>query len=508
MLVQGWLPLPAQEWTTVAVSKRGVSPAARDIVPPMAFAVVVLLLLSTPAALAAELVWDRFRGPNGTGVSPETNIPEEFGPDTNVVWKTPLPEGLSSPVFGKDGIFLTGIDGEKLVTLSLDRSTGRIQWRREIVRQRSGILRAPNNAASPSAATDGENVFTFFQDFGLAAYGPDGNQLWRVPLGPFNTPMGLAASPVYVDGKIIQVCDSETDSFMLAIDAATGEVVWRNERPYSLRGFSTPVVYQPDKGGVQLLVPGSYEFSAYDVATGEKVWWVEGLTWQMKPTPVLDGEGYAYVLGWAGSADLGQQEEVQPFEEVLSSLDQNGDGKLSAEEVVELFGRKVSNGLDSYDLDNSGYMEKRDWEHHRRKRRAVNAVRKIKLGGKGDMTEGAVQWLHYKTLPNVPSPLLYDGIVYLTKDGGVMTALSAEDGSVLKQGRLREAMGRYFASPVAADGKVYAADEEGQVSVISPGEEWSVIRTNSMGEAVYATPVIMDGRLFIRTESALYCFAE
>ena len=441
----------------------------------MAYRLALLMAASVLLSSASELVWDRFRGPNGAGVSAEVGIPEEFGPKTNVVWKTPLPEGLSSPVFGADSIFLTGFDGDKLITFSLDRSTGRIKWRREIVRERAGQLRKPNNPASPSVATDGQSVFAFFQDFGLVAYGPDGNELWRRPLGPFNNPMGLGTSPVYVAGKVIQICDSETDSFMLAVDASTGETVWRNERPFSLRGFSTPVVYQPDEGGVQVLVAGSYELSAYDVGSGEKVWWVEGLTWQLKPTPVLDDQG---------------------------------DARLSAAELSEHFGKKVSGGLGSYDLDNSGYMELRDWEHHRRKRRAVNAVRKIRLGGKGDVTEGAVQWLYYKSLPNVPSPLLYDGVVYLTKDGGIMTALSADDGSVLKQARLREAMGRYFASPVAADGKIFAADETGQISVVKPGPEWEVIRTNAMGEEIYATPVIMDGRLFVRTAKALYCFAD
>ena len=474
----------------------------------MRLSLACLSLLAISALPAAELAWDRFRGPNGSGVSGESGIPGEFGPERNVVWRTALPPGLSSPVFGRDSIFLTGFEGEKLITFSLDRETGRIQWRREILRERAGKLRKPNDPAAPSVATDGSNAFAFFQDFGMVAYGPDGNELWRLPLGPFNNPMGMGASPVYVDGKVIQVCDSETDSFMVAVDAVTGKVAWRNERPYSLRGFSTPVVYEPDGGDVQVMVAGSYELSAYEVATGEKVWWVEGLTWQLKPTPVLDGDGFAYVLGWAGNADFGQQEEVPPFKQALAEWDADEDGRLSAAEVQVLFGRKVRNGLDSYDLDNSGFMEQRDWDHHRRKRRAVNAVRKIRLGGRGDMTEGAVQWLHYKTLPNVPSPLLHAGIVYLIKDGGIMTALDAADGSVLKQGRLREAMGRYYSSPVAADGKIYAADEDGQISVIQPGAEWSVTRTIAMGEEIYATPVVTDGRLFVRTQAALYCFDE
>ncbi len=470
--------------------------------------VCIVAALTVAGAAAGEAVWDRFRGPNGSGVSTESGIPEDFGPETNLVWKTDLPDGLSSPVFARDSVLLTGFEGDMLQTFALDRRTGRIQWRREVKRDRSGKLRRPNNPASPSAATDGSNAFVFFQDFGMLAYGPDGNELWRIPLGPFNNPMGMGASPVYVDGRVIQVCDSETGSFIFAVDAATGATAWRKDRPYALRGFSTPVVYHPESGGTQILVAGSYELSAYDVASGEKVWWVEGLTWQLKPTPVMDDEGYAYVLGWAGNADLGSQEEVEPFAEALAAMDADGDGRLSAAEVSERFGRRVRNGLDSYDLDTSGYMEERDWEHHRRKRLAVNAVRKIRLGGKGDMTEGAVQWLHYKTLPNVPSPLLFDGVVYLVKDGGLLTALSAADGSVLKQGRVREGIGRYFASPVAADGKVYIASETGEVSVLSPGAEWSVIRTNSMGEEIYATPVVMDGRLFIRTSKALYCFAD
>lgn len=464
------------------------------------------VLVSTAGGLVAEPAWDRFRGPNGSGLAADAAIPEEFGPETNVAWRTPLPPGVSSPVFGRTSIFLTGFEGDKLITFSLDRATGRIQWRREIRRERAGRVREPNDPASPSVATDGENAFVFFQDFGLVAYGPDGNELWRLPLGPFNNPMGLGASPVLVDGKVIQVCDSETESYMVAVDAETGEVAWRKERPYSLRGFSTPVVHRDESGDLQLLVAGSYELTAYDVGSGERVWWVEGLTWQLKPTPVLDDEGHAYVLGWAGSADLGQQEEVQPFDAVLEELDADGDGRLAVAEVRDLFGRKVRNGLGSYDLDKSGYMERRDWEHHRRKRRSVNAVRKIKLGGAGDMTEGAVQWLHYKSLPNVPSPLLHDGVLYLIKDGGILTALNAADGAVLKQGRLRDAMGRYFSSPVAADGKVYFADETGEVTVLRPGADWSVLRTVSMGEGIYSTPAVADGRLFIRTQTALYCF--
>ena len=463
------------------------------------------LTISLSAAFLTAGDWSRFRGPNGTGVADDTGLPVEFGPDKNVVWKTELPPGHSSPVFGDEAIFLTGWEGESLFTFALDRQTGRILWRREIVRRRKGELHETNSAASPSAATDGKNVYVFFQDVGMISYGPDGNERWRLPLGPFNNPMGMATSPIVAEGLVIQICDSETNSFMLAVEKDSGRVAWRNERSFVTRGFSTPVLYDPKDGsGLQVLVAGSYELIAYSVATGDRVWWVRGLTWQLKPTPVMD-EDTIYILCWAGQADLGQQQDVPPFEEALKLHDKNGDGKITQEEAPE---PAMQKGWNSYDLDLDGHMNKRDWHHYRAKRSSVNAVNAIRLGGKGDMTEGAFRWRYYKTLPNVPSPLLYRNVLYLVKDGGIVTALDAQSGEVLKQGRLRSALEKYFSAPVAADGKVYMMSQAGKVSVLKPGAEWEVMRTNELGHDAYATPAIVDGKLYIRTDWGLYCFAE
>ncbi len=471
----------------------------------------ILLVLAAAATLCSTIFaapnWSRFRGPNGSGVSDETGIPEEFGPDTNVVWKTSLPEGNSSPVFGDDSIFVTGFDGDKLFTISMDRETGRVKWRREIQRDRSGELREPNNPASPSPVTDGRNVYVFFQDFGLLGYGPDGNEIWRVELGPFNNPMGLGASPVLADGKIIQVCDSETGSFILAVDQRTGKQLWRKDRPFALRGFSTPILWQPPQGNLQLLIAGSYELKAYDVDSGDVVWFVRSLTWQLKPTPVMDDDT-VYVLGWAGSADLGQQEDVPDFAAVLAEYDVNQDGKLQQPEAVSAVGRAAEGDWVGVDLDRSGALEERDWEHLRRKKSVVNAVQAIKLGGSGDMTDSAIKWRYYKTLPNVPSPLLLGDVLYLVKDGGIVTALDKHTGEITKQGRLRDALDRYFASPVAADGKIFMSSELGKVTVLDPGPQWEIRRVNDMGEEIWATPVIADGKLYVRTKSLLYCFDD
>ncbi len=464
--------------------------------------ICLALLASLRATAAAD--WSQFRGPNASGVSADTGLPVEFGPEKNVIWKTALPQGHSSPVFGNDSIFVTAVEAKKLFVISLDRATGRIQWRREVPRPRAQKLHDNNNPASPSPVTDGKNVYAFFTDFGLISFGPDGNERWRRQLGPFNNPFGMGASPVLAGDKVLMVCDSETGSFFVAVDKNNGSLKWRVERPDATRGFATPLLYQPAEGPLQVIVTGAYRVTAYSVETGEAVWWTGGLTWQLKPTPVL-GRDTIYVLGWAGGADTGQQEDVPPFEEVLKKWDANGDGKLSKGEIPD---QKITNNWAETDLDGDGFLDERDWRFYRSKRSAQNGVNAFRLGGRGDMTDKSLRWRYTKSLPNVPSPLLYQDVLYLVKEGGILTALDPATGEVLKQARLAGAPGYYYSSPVAADGKLFAVSEEGKVSVIKPGAQWEILAVNNMDDECHATPALVDGRIYIRTHSALYCFGN
>jgi outer membrane protein assembly factor BamB len=445
--------------------------------------------------------WPAFRGANATGVSGAKDLPTDFGPGKNVVWKTRLPAGHSSPVIHGDRIWLTGFDEDHLYVISLDRATGRILWRREIVRPRKQELHKSNSPASPSVATDGRgNSFAFFTDFGLISHGPDGEERWRLPLGPFNNPFGMGASPVYADGMVLQNCDAETGSFLIAVDAASGKQIWRRERPDASRGFSTPVLWRD-----QLLVAGTNRLVAYNIKTGEEVWYVRGLTWQLKPTPALHGDT-AYVLGLAGGADQGNQEELPAYADILRVLDTDKNGKVEKAELTE---PRMQKDFAEADLDRDGALGERDWEFYRGKRRAVNSVMAVKLGGSGDMTERNVLWRYYKSLPNVPSPLYYNGVVYLMKEGGILTALDASNGHVLKQGRLPGALDYYYASPVAADGKLFATSQEGHITVVeATGAGWEAITRNDMDDECFATPALVDGRIYVRTRSALYCFGK
>jgi outer membrane protein assembly factor BamB len=136
--------------------------------------------------------------------------------------------------------------------------------------------------------SDGKNVFAFFAELGLIAYGPSGNELWRVPLGPFNSFYGMAGSPVLAGNTLVQVCDHRTNSFIVAVDSRGGKVLWNKPRQ-NFEAYSTPLIYKPRNGPTQILVPGSGSSSldAYSLDTGERLWWVAKMGNYPKWVPVL-----------------------------------------------------------------------------------------------------------------------------------------------------------------------------------------------------------------------------
>ncbi|MBL8213375.1 MAG: PQQ-binding-like beta-propeller repeat protein [Bryobacterales bacterium] len=460
-------------------------------------------ILTLPA-FAAD--WPSFRGPNATGIQETTNLPSEFGPTTNVLWKTALPPGNSSPAIAGNRIYLTAHEGDKLLTFAVDRATGRILWRREAPRPRQQEIERPaNGPASATPATDGSRVFVFFQDFGLLAYGPDGNELWRIPIGPLNNPFGHGASPVLAGNTLLMNVDQDTDSFLLAVDKNTGKTLWRTPRPHAQRGYATPVLWKAPDGAEQVLVAGSYRLSAYDVRSGKELWWIRRLPWQVKPTPVVAGD-MVFFTTYSAESEPGDQENVPPFAEALSKYDGNKDGKLAKDEIPD---KKIQARFAEYlDLDNTGFLEERDWRQLQERRQGENALRAYRLGGSGDVTDSNFLWKISKTLPNVPSPLFYRDVLYMLKEGGIFTSYDPKTGAVQKQARLTGALSQYFASPVAADGKIFVVGEDGKAAVIQAGADWQLLRVNDMEEGMKATPALLDGKIYLRTTNSLYCFVQ
>jgi outer membrane protein assembly factor BamB len=486
----------------------------RKLSLPIFTAAVVLGVLAVSAS-----DWPRFRGPNGSGVNETAGLPTEFGPSKNLVWRTPLPNGYSSPILVGDRIYLTGYEGEKrvtkkgyvvhdhekLLTFALDRTTGKILWRREAPLERTETLDVRNSPASPTPVSDGKNLFVFFGDYGLVSYGLDGNERWRAPMGPFSNVYGIGVSPVLVDDKIILVVDQSGGSYIAAFGQNDGKQRWKVARPEALSGHSTPSIMRDANGKSLIVAPASFRMDVYSADTGEIVWFMHGLASEMKSVPIIDGDTI-YINGYnTPENDPGRQVAVAPFEEVLKKYDANHDGKISIDEAPD---QRTKTYFSYMDLDGDGGLDAYEWKMFAASMAAENSLMAVKAQGKGDMTGTAVKWKYGRAIPQLPSLVVYRGVVYMINDGGVLTTLNAQTGEVLKQARLRNVSDKYFASPVAADGKVYIAANSGVVSVLKAGGDQEVLAANNLDEDIHATPAIADGRIFIRTVAALYCFGE
>jgi outer membrane protein assembly factor BamB len=476
---------------------------------------VVAVCLSGSSVFAQN--WDQFRGPNGEGVSAATGLPSEFGPQKNVAWKTELPPGHSSPVLTRDRIFVTAHSKEqnhKLFVIALDRKSGKILWQREVPKSRDGRLQNVNGPASPSPVTDGTNVYAFFQEFGLVSFDAAGKQRWTVPLGPFNMFYGFGASPILVDDKIILPVDQDDpSSYLIAINKNTGKVVWKVDRPVVISGYSTPIVYQPKQGPKQVVIPESFQLSAYSVADGKRVWWVRGLACEMKSIASHDSE-YLYINGWGFPQNQpGQQVATISWDEALPKYDKDNDKQIAKSELPTGQGRPpmermLTGAFEAFDTNRDEKLNAKDWEVFRAMMASENGLLAIKMGGEGDQTASAIRWRYQKPVPQVPSTLLYKGVLYMINDSGILISFDPATGNIIKQGRLHGAIDKYFASPVAADDKVYLIGQGGQVSVLKAMGEWEVLGVNELDDEVYSTPAIADGHIYIRTRSALYAFGK
>jgi outer membrane protein assembly factor BamB len=463
-------------------------------------ATALLLLFTSAAADTPDPEgWSRFRGPNGSGVSTTTRLPSEFGPDKNVVWKTELPFGHSSPALTRERIFLTAARGERLVTICLDRRSGKILWEREAPRSRVEKLDTRNGPAGPTPATDGTNVYVFFADFGLLSYDGEGRERWRVPLGPFNNLYGMGASPVLVDDTVVLACDQNTDSFIIAVAQRDGRVHWKTSRPEAHSGHSTPILYKPAGGATQIIVPGSFLVTAYAAGSGEKLWWVGGLSFELKSTPVVSGDTL-FINGFGTPQNQpGAHPEIPSFAEIAKQY-ADTEGKVT---FANLPDGKARSWID---LDANGEVSVGEWDYYKAAMASDNGMLAIRLGGRGDMTGANVRWKYHKAVPQLPSPLVYRNVLYMVNDGGIVTTLNPETGAEMGQGRLKGAIDRYYASPVAADGKVFMLSETGKIAVLEPGGGLEPVVVNDLGDDIYATPAISDARMYVRTRGWLYCF--
>jgi outer membrane protein assembly factor BamB len=462
-----------------------------------AFVVCCLLLFITAERVDAQ--WSRFRGPNGSGVDSSAGYPVEFSPTKNVAWKTAVPFGQSSPVVVGSRLFGTASEGERLITFCLDARTGRELWRREVRRERAQTAYKANDPASPTPTADENGVVAFFAEFGMVSYDNDGQERWTHRLGPFKNFYGMAGSPIIDGGMVVLVCDQLSGSFVIALDRLNGRLRWKTERTGISIGWSTPMVFRPDPTRADLIVLGTTRLDAYDLSSGARRWWLPVASAGALGTPVAHGD--TLMISTLGS----NEPMMSTFASALATYDKDKDGRLSKDEfradpdLGEHFGW--------IDENDDGFIDAKEWDTARSLGLGDWGAIAVRPGNaRGQLEAGAIRWRLQKNVPYIPAPLLYQGVYYMVKTGGIITSLDPATGRILKEGRSHGAIGEYYASPVAADGKVFIASTEGKISVLKAGAQWEVLAVNDIDDEVNATPALSDGRLYVRTRATLYCF--
>lgn len=415
--------------------------------------------------------WPQWRGPFFNGSADEKDLPSQWSKTENVAWAADLPgEAASTPVVSGDRVYLSGVDSTRdvLQAVAFDRAGGNLLWSHDVAK---GIRRDQRSTfASSSPVTDGKIAVFFFGNGDVACFDAEGRQRWTRNLqkdyGPFAFLWTFSSSPLLYDGKLyLQVLqrdvavgdrglrDQENESYLLAVDPQTGKTLWRHVRPSravaeSREAFTTPVPLEHN-GRKELLLVGGDVVSGHDPATGSELWrWG---TWN--------------------------PDRIGHWRQVVSPVAGNGVILVCAP-----------------------------------KREPIYAV---KAGGKGTLDDNSLAWVSRESRDvssDVPTPAFYDGDFFVLSD--VRKSLSrVEPGTgrvkwtVATPGRVK-----YEASPLAADGKVYLIDFNGQVAIIGAADG-KLLRVIPMdepkgGEVVRSSIIASRGQLYIRTTRKLYCIGK
>ena len=457
-------------------------------------------------AFAAEPEWPQFRGPGATGVAANgATPPTQFGPQKNVKWATTVPGGASSPVIAGNSIYLTGFDDGKLYTLGYDRTTGRERWRSLApAKDIEKYHKVEGSPAASSCATDGTVVVSYFGSAGLFAYDTDGKELWKFELGTAKTGFnfGTGVSPVVVDGKVILARDLKEDSRLIVVDAKSGSLVWDVKRTTFPTSWSTPAVWDTPNGK-QVVLPGYGRMAAYDLATGKEVWTASGMPSACCTSPFVS-EGMLIFGGWSPGEDF----KLPPLADILANgVDADGDGRLSKKEAEKSF---IKDFFDNNDTNGDGFITKDEWDAANKfMANCVNSAFAVKPGGTGDVSKSHVIWrtTNKKVLPYVPTGVVSDGVFYLIKDGGLLSAYDAKTGKPVYEGERVGSGGQYYSSLIVANGHLYLTALNGDTHVVKTGEVPEVVFRGKLNERTAATPAVVGDTLYVRTATKLYAFA-
>jgi outer membrane protein assembly factor BamB len=408
---------------------------------------LALSLVFSALGLADAGDWPRFRGPNGTGIVADKDVPVKWT-DDNILWKTQLPGiGHSSPIVHGGRVFVQSAskDGKQRWLLCLDAVKGDILWKTpaEGNRARKHNL---NSFASSTPATDGQRVYAAFWDgtnIHLGAFDiKDGKPIWQKDLGSFVSQHGFGHSPMVVDGKVILANDQDGSAHLLAFDAKSGDKLWETERKAFRTCYSTPLVHVKPNGDKELIVASTAGITGYNPADGKANWWYNwkfrGMALRTVGSPIVAGN---------------------------LAIATSGDGRGDRDVIA------------------------------------------VKLGGKGEVSADHLAWQNRKPypFPYVPCLLAHGDYLYSVHDKGVASCHVAATGEEVWKERLDTG---FTASPILVAGKVYAVANNGTVYVFAAEPKFKKLAENALGESVSSTPAVADNRLYVRGDKHLFCIGK
>lgn len=423
--------------------------------------ILVAAFAATPAGSATLSAndWPQWRGPHFNGVTNVKDAPVEWSKEKNVAWRLPLPGSAgATPVISKDRIFLTSVDGEDLLLICVG-TDGKERWRQIVGRGNKEARGDEGNSASPSPVTDGQHVWSFMGSGDLGCYTVEGQKVWNFNLqerfGKFDIQFGMSTTPVLHNGRLFfQLIhgsmsreNAAEPAIVVALDAATGETIWNVPRKTGAvqenkHSYASAILYDYD--GLTLLITHGSDYTiAYDPQDGKEVWRLGNYNPQSSP-------GFNPYLRFVASPGVGPGIVVCPTA----------------------------------------------------KRGGVYAIRPDAKGNIS-LDDKAVLWTLDKGTPDVPTPLVHDGLVYLCDEVGVLRCVDAKTGEVYYQ-EATHGRQRHRASPVYADGHVYLTARDGRVTVVKSGRQFEIVAQNDTGEDQTATPVFSDGTIYLRTFDALW----
>jgi outer membrane protein assembly factor BamB len=407
---------------------------------------ILISILFAFSVLNAEN-WPNWRGPNRDGTSSETGLPQKWTKTENVIWRTPLPgSAASTPIIWEDQIFLTSVDGDNLVLISISKD-GKILWKQVVGSGNRNAKGDEANLAAPSPSTDGKYVFAFFGSGDLAAYDFAGKQIWKTNLqntyGKFDLNFVMSSTPLLDGDRLYLQLIHSGAQLVLALNKTTGKEIWKKQRQTDARdeclhSYTSPYLYRNGKQEF-LLVHGADYITAHQLKDGTELWRSESFNPKDRYNP-----SFRFVASPVATAGL-----------IIVPTAKNGPV--------------------------------------------------IALNPEGNSVQKSV-WTAERVTPDVPSPLINQGIVYLNRENGVLIALDAKTGTQIYQERPYEY--RHRASPVYADGKIYLTARDGTVNVIKAGRQFQVLAKNEIGEQISASPAISNGRIYLRTFDALYAIGS